>query len=293
MQIKTVLILSPGEMGAAVGHAFHQSGFEILGVFNDRTRTTQKRAIDAGFKDAGSLNIGLKNADIVLSILPPAHALHMAKKVADGMQETGAIPPYVDCNAISPETAKSVAITISKAGSKPIDVGIVGNPPKQNSTPPRFFASGVDAKLMDTFSNAGIVVKNCGQEIGQASAVKMVYAGITKGVSALFANMLIAADKLGVADTAHEELMLSQDFLYRRMQNLTPSLPAVSERYIGEMEEIAKTCRAIGITAGFHDGAADLYRLMSRSPFSKETRETVDQDRDMRSTIITCSKINS
>ena len=291
MQIKTVLILSPGEMGAAVGHAFHQSGFEILGVLGERSRTSQKRAIDAGFKNAGSLTKGLENADIVLSILPPARALDMAMEVAKLMKETGASPTYVDCNAISPETAKSIAVIISKAGSKPIDVGIVGNPPKKNGVPPRFFASGASAELMDTFSNSGIVIKKCGQEIGQASAIKMVYAGITKGVSALCANMLIAADKLGVAEATHEELMISQELLYRRMQTITPSLPAVSARYIGEMKEISKTCRSVGITSGFHDGAADLYELMANSPFSKESRETVDQGRDMRTTIKACSKI--
>ena len=71
---------------------------------------------------------------------------------------------------------------------------------------------------------------------------------------------------------------------------MTPALPAVSERFGGEMLEIAKTLAACGVTTGFHDGAADLYRLLAQSPFASERRDTVDQSRTLRQTIEVCAR---
>jgi 3-hydroxyisobutyrate dehydrogenase-like beta-hydroxyacid dehydrogenase len=143
---------------------------------------------------------------------------------------------------------------------------------------------------MSVFDGKGIVVHQCGPEIGRGSAVKMAYAGISKGTSALHAVMLIAAERLGVANELHEELQTSTPALYKRMENITPALPAVAERYIGEMLEIADTLSACGLTPGFHEGAADLYKLLEKSPFSSERRDTVDKTRTLRQTIEICAR---
>lgn len=291
MAMEKVLILNPGEMGAAVGNAFHQNGFTVMATLAGRSEATRKRAEAAGFVDAGTLEQAVAEADVIFSILPPASAVNMANAVAAAMKSTGATPPYADCNAVSPDTAKQIAAVIENAGASAIDGGIVGNPPGGSPKATRFFVSGRDAMLMNEFDGKGIDVRQCGVTIGQGSAVKMIYAGVTKGVSALCANMLIAAELLDVADTVHEEFEYSQENLYKRMHALTPSLPATADRYIGEMEEIAATMRAIGLTDGFHEGSADLYRLLDKSPFADEIRETVDRTRGLRDTIKGCASV--
>ncbi len=290
--MKKILILSPGEMGAAVGDVLNQNGFEIFGILNGRSEATRLRATSVGFRDVETLKKGLEHADIVFSILPPSEAKSIATKVAELMAGILEKPFYVDCNAVSPESAKEVAAILKLGGAETIDCGIVGNPPGGSQKPTRLFVSGPNAPVMDAFDGMGIEIKQCGPVIGQASAVKMVYAGVTKGVSALCANMLIAAERLGVGDIAHEEFQYSQEALYRRMENLTPALPAVSGRFVGEMEEIAATCLSVNLSAGFHQGAADLYRLLERSPFADEIRETVDRERGLRTTIKGCSEIS-
>lgn len=290
--MKKILILSPGEMGAAVGNVLNQNGFEIFGFLNGRSEATRLRATSAGFRDVETLKKGLEHADIVFSILPPSEAKSLATKVAELMAGILEKPSYVDCNAVSPESAKEVAAILKSGGVETIDCGIVGNPPGGGQKPTRLFVSGPNAPIMDAFDGMGIEIKQCGPIIGRASAVKMVYAGVTKGVSALCANMLIAAERLGVGDIAHEEFQYSQEALYRRMENFTPALPAVSGRFVGEMEEIAATCLSVNLSAGFHQGAADLYRLLERSPFADEIRETVDRERGLRTTIKGCSEIS-
>ena len=290
MTIKTVAILSPGEMGAATGKAFQEHGFDIITALEGRSETSRDRAAAAGFRDCGSIASVLAEADIVFSILPPGDALAQAKRVAAAMTETGHTPPYFDCNAVSPETAAQIGAVIEAAGAAYIDGGIVGNPPGA-AVPTRFYVSGSGAEQMNIFDGKGVDIKQCGPEAGKASAVKMCYAGITKGTSALHAAMRVAAEKLGIADDLHEELSYSQGAMYKRMENLTPALPAVSDRYIGEMEEIAKTMSAVAMPSGFHEGSAALYELMTRSPYASEIRETVDKSRTMRQTIEGCAAI--
>jgi len=290
MTIRTVAILSPGEMGAATGKAFQEHGFDIITSLEGRSETSRKRASAAGFRDCGSIASVLAEADIVFSILPPGDALTQAERVAAAMKETGHTPPYFDCNAVSPETAAQIGKFIEAAGAAYIDGGIVGNPPGA-AVPTRFFVSGSGAKEMNIFDGKGVDIKQCGPEAGKASAIKMCYAGITKGTSALHAAMLMAAEKLGITDDLHDELTYSQGAMYKRMEVLTSALPAVSDRYIGEMEEIAKTMSAIGIPSGFHDGSADLYGLMTKSLYASEIRETVDKNRTMRQTIEGCAVV--
>ena len=290
MRIETVAILSPGEMGGAVGRAFHEHGFDVITTLEGRGPATRERARAAGFRDAGSLGDVVAGADIVLSIMPPGLAAAQAEAAAAAMTATGKTPPYADCNAVSPETAIAIGRTLRAAGAEAIDGGIVGSPPGKSAMPPRFYVSGPGAALMDAFDGKGIDVRQCGPEIGRGSSVKMVYAGITKGTSALHAALLIAAERLGVADEVHGEFQSSQAGLYDRMERMTPALPAVSHRYVGEMIEIARTMAECGMTTGFHDGAADLYRLLETSPFASERRDTVDQSRGLRETIEVCAR---
>lgn len=290
MTIKTVAIISPGEMGSTVGRAFHSHGFDIITCLEGRGAATRQRAEAAGFRDGGSLSDIVGAADIILAILPPALGLPLAETVAKAMRETGKTPPYVDCNAVAPETAAGIGAVIEAAGARFIDCGIVGSPPGKSDKPTRFYASGSGAEAMDVFNGKGIDVRQCGSEAGKASAVKMCYAGITKGTSALHAAMLMAAEKLGVADRIHEELPYSVGPLYKRMENITNALPAVADRYVGEMREIEKTMASVGLPTGFHDAAALLFTAMTKTPFASERRDTVDRSRTLRQTIEVCAR---
>lgn len=284
MTFKTVALLMPGEMGAAVGKAFSHSGLDVVTCLDGRSAATLARAAAAGFRDLPDLEALLGEAEIVLSILPPEHGPAMAGKVAAAMTASGLTPPYADMNAVSPETARTMQKVIEGAGAVYIDGGIVGSPPG-GKLPTRFFVSGTEAGLMDGLDGRGVEVRQCGPEIGRGVAVKMCYAAITKGTSALHTAVLMAAETLGVADEIHQELALSVPALYGRMENVVPKLPAVSARYIGEMKEIAKTMESAGVTANFHVGATELYRVLEKTPFAAERRDTVDPDRTLRQSL--------
>ena len=84
---------------------------------------------------------------------------------------------------------------------------------------------------------------------------------------------------------ATEVIFDGLNFSIKRMENSLPRLPANAARWIGEMEEIAETFEAAKVTGQFHRGAAEVFRLLSRTPFADETPETIDPDRTLADTI--------
>ena len=273
-----IAILMPGDMGHGVGRALRQHGHDVITCLADRSARTRGLAAAAGMRDAGSLEALVAEADLILSILPPEAAVAQAGAVAAAMEATGARPVYVDCNAVSPQTARKIGAVIAAAGAPFIDCGIIGVAPGKGK-PTRFHVSGPDTGAMERLDGKGIRVLPLGPEIGRASALKMVYAGLTKGTMTLHTAMLLAAWQLGVYDEAVAEYADSQAGALKAMRGRVPGIPADAGRWIGEMEEIAATLAAAGVTSGFHDGAAAICRVLERTPFALETRETLDRSR--------------
>ncbi len=273
-----IAILMPGDMGHGVGRALRRHGHDVLTCLAGRSARTRGLAAAAGMRDIGSLEALVAEADLILSILPPEAAVAQAGAVAAAMTAAGVHPLYVDCNAVSPMTAREVGGIITAAGAPFIDCGIIGVAPGKGK-PTRFHVSGPNTGAMERLDGKGIRVLPMGPEIGRASALKMVYAGLTKGTMTLHTAMLLTAWQLGVYDEAVAEYADSQPAALAAMQGRVPRIPADAGRWIGEMEEIAATLADVGVPAGFHDGAAEICRVLDRTPFALETRETLDPSR--------------
>ena len=284
MSLKTIAILSPGDMGHGVGQALSSSGYDVITCLAGRSQRTKDLARVAGFRDVPTLAGMVTEADLILSILVPAEAVGVARSVADAMREVDVSRPFADCNAVSPATANRMASIIDTAGGDYIDGGIIGGSPARGAVP-RIYTSGPSAGLMDELDGCGIAVRNLGPEIGRASGIKMCYASMTKGTSALRVAMLTTAQSLGLYDELVVELSHSQQGPLSDMESGIPGLPANAGRWIGEMEEIAATFDAVGVTPGFHQGAAEMFRMLAATPFADESPETVDRGRTLKETI--------
>lgn len=273
-----IAILMPGDMGHGVGQALGARGHDILSCLEGRSAHTRMLAERAGIRDTGSLDEMVEEAELILSIVPPDRAVAQARDIADAMARTGAKPAYADCNAISPGTMSEVAAQLPNITI--IDAGIIGlNPIK--APPTRFYVSGPDCSAMEALDCDVLKVVKISDEIGRASALKMVYAAGTKGVWTLQTALLLTAARQGVLEPLLEELDYSQKGNLAAMRSRVPFLPADSARWVPEMEEIAATFAEVGVTDGFHKGAAEIFRVLAETPFAAETRETLDTSRTL------------
>ena len=283
MALGTIAILSPGSMGSAVGQVLRENGYDVATNLDGRSERTRALAEEAGFRAVSGIDSIVEEADLVMSILVPSEAISVAREAAAAMKRTGASPAYADCNAVSPDTARELGGIIEAAGGRFIDAGIIGGPPGSGS-PPRFYASGPHEAVIGELDGKGIIVPLLGGDVGRASAIKMCYASLTKGVSALQTAALVAAHRLGLSSELEEEMSSSQANVLAQMQSVI-GLPGKAFRWVGEMEEIAATFESVGVTGNFHHGAAEIFRMVADSPLGDERPETIDPNRTLQETV--------
>ncbi len=279
MAVQTIAILSPGDMGHAIGRMLRRSGLDTITSLAGRSQRTHDLADQAGIRDVPTLEQLVVEADLILSILVPAEAVANAQRVAVAIRSTGAHPAYADCNAIAPATMQQIDAIISDAGGACIDTGIIGGPPRDGYAP-RIYASGPHEHILAELDGRGVEVRMLGGAIGRASGLKMCYAALTKGTAALHTALLTAAEALGLSDELQAEIEQSQPDARRAMQSLV-GVPAKAFRWVGEMEEIAATFASVGVTDRLHLGAADVFRMIAASPVGHERPETVDHSRTL------------
>ena len=257
----TVGILSPGDMGHTVGNVLRQNGLRVITCLKGRSQRTRQLAEKAGIADVPTYPQFVREADLILSIMVPAQAKSAATAVAEALQQVDTTLTYADCNAIAPQTVRELGDIITAAGGTFVDASIIGPPPRTPGAT-RFYASGPHLDTFSELNNHGLDVRALGDEIGLASAIKMCYASLTKGLTALCTELLTAASVLGVSDALTAEFQLSQSALFERMERGLPSMPPKARRWIGEMEEISATFEHVGLTPNILAGAADMYRFV-------------------------------
>lgn len=282
--IKTIALFGVGDMGSGVGRTLAEAGFAVVSDLSGRSEATQARAAKAGVKDLGDMTAAVRAADIALSVMPPGEAGAFAKRVAAALGSLGDKPLYADLNAISPATMAGIAADIEATGGRVLDGGIIGPSPDKGC--PRVYLSGPDAEAVAAaLGRPDMRTIALGPDIGQASTMKMLYAGLNKGHWAMMAAMCVAAGKNGLLPAFLSELEENNSGTFKVMQNWVGFLAADAHRFGPEMDEIAETMAASGVTADFHKGARWVYDLLDETPLRDETRATWDKSRPLEKSV--------
>jgi len=248
-------------MGSAVARRLTAAGLEVRTVLAGRSAESRTRAAAAGMRDVPLTQIA--GADFILSIVPPREALRLAELVAPALRTAPNKPIYVDCNAVSPDTVLRIERVVREAGTSFVDGGIIGPPPEPDSSRTRIYLSGPDAEKVAVLQQYGLSTPIQPGPVGAASAMKMSYAGITKGFTALGAAMMLAATRAGTADALIAEMCVSQPQLLAWLTTQMPKMHSKAYRWIAEMQEIAAFLGADRPGAGFYEAAARLYEAIA------------------------------
>jgi 3-hydroxyisobutyrate dehydrogenase-like beta-hydroxyacid dehydrogenase len=234
--IKTVSILAPGVMGASIGKRLTSHGLKVLTVTAGRSEATARRAADAGMMPSSLAEVVA--TDLILGIVPPGDAVALAEDVASAARAAGRTPIYVDCNAINPQTVSVIAARMDGT-CRFVDGSIIGMPARDGYAGPALFVSGPDAPEVGSLEAFGLQVRVLEKPIGAASALKMAYGGITKGLIAIGSAMILAAQEAGVADVLRDEMARSQAGLLAGFSKSIPDMFSKAGRWVAEMEEIS------------------------------------------------------
>ena len=257
-----IAIIAQGAMGAGMGRRLAQRGATVLTGLAGRSDASARRAAEAGMRDATPAE--LAGADIFLSVLPPAGGAGPAPPGSRRRcQPRRARRPTWIATPSARRPPRQVGATVAPTGAAFVDGGIIGGPPRDDGYTPVLYVSGPEAERLAAapLRDHGLDVRVTPGPIGAASALKMSYAGITKGLVALSSAMVLAATRAGAAEGLRAELARSQPELLAWFDRMVPAMPDKAYRWVGEMEEIAgftgpEAAAMYRAIAGFYEGVA-------------------------------------
>lgn len=249
MAFQKIGIMSIGEMGFHWAKLLKSHGVEVMTYDKDRGEVSRKRAENAGVVSVASMNALVNEAELIVSIVVPFAAKKVAAKVAKAARKTGRKDLlFLDANAISPMTADAIASVLAPAGVNFVDGCIIGGASRMGKGT-MVYVSGPDAARMQALEAFNIPVKVLGPITNQASAFKVVYAGLTKGLQGLFCELLMGARKFGLLNEIRSQYEESFPGLLDKISGSIVGLRIHAGRRAEEMDELKRTFHAQGLNS--------------------------------------------
>lgn len=241
MAFQKIGIMSIGEMGFHWAKLLKSHGVEVLTYDKDRGEVSRKRGENAGVTSVGSMAELVQNAELIVSIVVPSAATRVAEKVAEAVKTAGRKDLlFLDANAISPMTADEITKILKPAGVNFVDGCIIGAAAKMGKGT-IVYVSGPEANRLKGLDAFNIPIKVLGPNTNQASAFKVVYAGLTKGLQGLFCELLMGARRFGLLDEIRAQYEESFPGLLDKVSGSIVGLQIHAGRRAEEMDELKRT----------------------------------------------------
>ena len=271
MSTNIIAIMAPGHMGHAIGGHLVSQGLKVITNLEGRSADTIARAARAGIMDVGSDGALVHEADMVLSVLPPGDAVGLARRIAAAAEKENAEFLFVDCNAVSPGTAAEIAGILEGVEIKCVDAAIRGGAAVDGRPQPRIYASGPGAEEFAALNAYGLDIHDIGGKAGQASGLKICGAAFSKGVVLLTLQAFVAAKAMGVEKELRDDLGANAQL--KAAERRAPNIGPDAYRWASEMDEIAATMDAAGLSPRTFEGFAALCRLADGTELGNQTKE--------------------
>jgi 3-hydroxyisobutyrate dehydrogenase-like beta-hydroxyacid dehydrogenase len=256
-------IMSIGEMGFHWAKLLKSHGVDVLTYDKDRGEVSRKRAENAGVRSLASMRALVNEAELIVSIVIPFAAKKVAAKVTKAAAKAGRKDLlYLDANAISPMTADAIASLLTPADVNFVDGCIIGGASKMGKGT-TVYVSGPDAARMQALETFNIPVKILGPRTNQASAFKVVYAGLTKGLQGLFCELLMGAQKFGLLDELRAQYEESYPGLLDKVSASIIGLRIHAGRRAEEMDELKRTFNTHGLNSYMAPGAQKVLQAIA------------------------------
>ncbi|CAK7207801.1 hypothetical protein SEUCBS139899_010615 [Sporothrix eucalyptigena] len=296
-------ILSIGDMGMGIAKLLVANGFSVSTNVAGRSQETVDRAKAANVEVVPSDVALAAHCDIIFSVVPPRDAIETAKRIIDALPQANrpADRPlyFADMNAVAPSTCKTIARLFAAAGAKPpvhlVDGCILGGPPKilpAAATPPVVTPSSESGAVSSTISSdasappewyrplmptsgphnldafptlaATLNSRHISASIGSASGLKMCFAAMSKGYSAIAIQAFTTAHKLGVLEDLQWAMGSLVPGRVKQTEGALTGMAPKAYRWVREMEEISDTfSQEAGFAPDLFRGAAGVFKAVA------------------------------
>lgn len=250
--LSTICLIGFGEAGSIFGQDFAALGIRVYAydhaLANEDTRAAmQHKATLCGVQLCDSMAAAIEHGDWIISAVTAASALDVVRIAAPLMKPHQL---FIDINSVAPATKRDAAAILRKYGIDYLDAAVMAAiPPHRLKTPILLGGAGAD-EVVELFNEMGMNVRKVADEVGVASAIKMCRSIIIKGLEALTTECMSTARQYGV----EEEVLASLHHCFPSMgwndelpHYLVSRVAEHGRRRAEEMQEVAQTCRDVGV----------------------------------------------
>ncbi len=260
---KIIAILYPGELGARVGAALVARGEKVITTLEGRGAETRRRCEESGIAVRPTFAQVVREADVILSLVPPAAAEEVARDYASLAHLAPPHALFVDVNSIRPALAVELCRLIEAADRGFVD-GTINGLASRFSDGGTLFLSGARAGEVAELFDGATRLQLLGLEPGSASAMKMMLSGISKGVCALFVELALTARRQGILN----EMLTASSQIYPEVTNLVhrmlPTYAQHADRRAEEMRQLEATVRDSGTDPLVTGALRELHEQLAR-----------------------------
>lgn len=218
----------------------------------------------SGASAAQSAQEAVADADTIFSLVTADQALAAAHGAAPHIR-AGTF--WFDMNSVTPGAKRAANHVIAASGGRYMDVAVMAPVLPMRAAVPLLVSGDSAEEAAAILSELGFAnVSTMPGGVGAASAVKMIRSVMVKGIEALSAECVLAAEAAGVREAVIASLDTSwpgADWGRRFDYNLDRMM-VHGVRRAAEMDEAITTLEALGIVATLTRGTADGQRAIGR-----------------------------
>jgi 3-hydroxyisobutyrate dehydrogenase-like beta-hydroxyacid dehydrogenase len=235
-----VAVVSAGDMGSAIGTRLAKHGATVRTSVQGRSQATRERAAADGFalyEDDRELADG---CDFLVSVIPSGQTIAFAERMRDSLSSLEKKPIYIECNPVAPQVVERTGAIVASAGCPYVDAALIGDPPSRNDDRgPRVYVCGEYAARCLQLREYGLDIRVLDLPAGAASAIKLSYSALTKGLQALGTAVFARAETADVLEPFRAELAAGQPHIAEILDLFLPRLPSKAVRWVQEMDQLA------------------------------------------------------
>lgn len=279
----TVAILHCGDMGAALGRLLRETGVRVVTTCENRTHATEERAHASEIERLPGLSDVVDQSDIAISLVLPHAAVEMAREYADCHQRLSKKNSiFVDANSVGLDALRQVERVMAEREIPLVDAAIHGGAHRLQEVGV-LYLSGPSAGRVEDVCRGAVRVDHLGEQVGAATGIKLVLAGLSKTLAAMFLEIGVLAERTGILRSFLDNCHHFYPGVMDAVERTIPTYPRHAARRVGEVRDIVKLADSSGSPARLMQQAGDLIEIMASIDWDPQIGPSPDLQTIIRS----------
>lgn len=205
---------------------------------SEKGRTIRAHAQENGVTLSSSMEELIAESEIVFNLTTASAALPTAKLVAPLMKRG---QTYVDMNSASPRTKEQIGEVFESSEGDFVEAAVMSSVPVGRTRVPVSVCGKTGRELAELMNELGANFTYLNENIGLASASKMLRSIGAKGMIALFAELVFCTDRYNLTEEVVNKLekTVTEEMSFKGFVNYSVASAAIHNgRFCHEMEEV-------------------------------------------------------